>query len=100
MAHFAAQAVAVHLLVLAGQAEPPPHGGLFEEFELPPVTRKQVEDAFQGRFAKAGLPPWARWLGGGDGNQGTGGLSPASLAAMLKMFGSLQSGPGGFDPLR
>ena len=97
MAHFAAQAVAVSLLVLSGQADPPSPGGLFEEFELPPVTREQLDSAFKDRFPKPGLPPWARWLGGGGINQGTGGLSPASLAAMLKMFGSLQSGPEGFD---
>ena len=97
MAHFAAQAVAVSLLAFSGQADPPPQGGLFEEFELPPVTREQLESAFKDRFPKPAVPPWARWLGGAGGTPGAGGLSPAALAAMLKMFGSFQGSGGGFD---
>ena len=85
MAHFAAQAVAVSLLAFSGQADPPPQGGLFEEFELPPVTREQLESAFKDRFPKPAVPPWARWLGGAGGTPGAGGLSPAALAAMAQV---------------
>lgn len=98
MAPFAAHAVAIFLLGLPGQADTPSQRDLFEEFDLPPVTREQLESALKDRLAKPGIPPWARWLGGnGAANPTATGLSPASLAAMLKMFGSLQAGPGGFD---
>lgn len=92
MAATAAHAAALILLVCPAQESAPAPGGLFEEFDLPPVTRNQVDDAFRTRFGRPGMPPWARWFSGGGPGQGAGGFDPASLAALMKLFGPMAAG--------